>query len=323
MKVRRFRFYVAAASIFALTADARGTIIITTGVGNGADAEVREESATTNRGTNAEFATRVGATQNSVDYAKFDVSSVTPAMLLESITYRLTFGGTNLVQSRITDTTNNTGNTGLTYYVLDPNHAGAAWGETTITYNNAPGLTPDANVTTKDYNTSLGNLTLLGTQLFRSLNNENHVPVGEAHDLTLPAGSPLHLAIAAAQLTNHKTVTLVSGIQHAGNNTHANWVGFNYIFNSNNRTPLLNDNSYDNDVSAADGNEGSPYSCQVGAPNLCPNGVVISPNNATDAFIFSPQLIIVPEPNSLALIVLGALTTGAVARRRKATLEQR
>src|SRR6185436_20962038 len=126
----------------------------------------------------------------------------------------------------------------------------------------------------------------------------------------------LHAAIAAALLTSHKTVTIVSGIQHAGNNTHANWVGFNYIFNANNRTPLLYDNSYDNDVSALDGNEGSPYSCQVGSGNLCPNGVITSPNNATDAFAFSPQLILVPEPNSLALIALGVMVTGAVMRRR-------
>lgn len=316
MKVRRFEFCVAGALSLAIAADAVAAVI-TTGFGNGADAEVREESATTNRGTNVELATRVGPNNNSVDYAKFDISNVTANQLLGPITYRLSFAATNLVPSRITDTTNSTGNTGLTYYVLDPNNAGAAWGETTITYNNAPGLTPDANVTTKDYNTSAGNLTFLGSQLFRSLSNENHMPVGEAHDLTLAAGSPLHSAIAAALLTGHKTVTIVSGIQHAGSNTHANWVGFNYIFNANNRTPLLNDNSYDNDVSAADGNEGSPYSCQIGGTNLCPNGVITSPNNATDSFAFSPQLILVPEPNSLALIVLGVAATGAVVRRRK------
>jgi hypothetical protein len=304
--------------IVASGAGARAALIITTGAGNGGDAEVREEAPTTNRGTQVEFATRVGATQNSVDYAKFDVSNVTPDMLLGSITYRLTFGAVNMVPSRITDTTNNTGNTGLTYYVLDPNHAGAAWGETTITYNNAPGLTPDANVTTKDYNTSAGNLTLLGTSLFRSLNNENHMPVGEAHDITLAPGSALHLAIASALLTNHKTVTLVSGIQHAGNNTHTNWVGFNYIFNSDDRTPLLNDQTYDNDVSAADGNEGSPYSCQVQGTNVCPNGVVTSLNNATDLFGFSPQLILeIPEPNCFALMFAAVLAAGTVARRRK------
>src|SRR5688572_25749797 len=157
MNYRRLRYCVATALIVVSGTGARAAVIITTGVGNGGDAEVREESPTTNRGTNAEFATRVGATQNSVDFAKFDVSSITPAMLLEPITYRLTFGATNLVPSRITDTTNNTGNTGLTYYVLDPNNASAAWGETTITYNTAPGLTPDANVATKDYNTAAGN----------------------------------------------------------------------------------------------------------------------------------------------------------------------
>jgi hypothetical protein len=313
---RRSWLLVAAAAIstwFGNSSEA--SVILTTGMGNGGDAEVREEAATTNRGTNAEFATRVGATQNSLGFAKFDVSGVTPAQLLEPITYRLSFGGTNLVASRVQDTVGGGSNTGLTYYVLDPNHAGAAWGETTITYANAPGLTYDNNVSTKDYNTTPGNLTLLGTQLFRSLNNENHLPVGEGHDFTLPVGSPLHLAIAAAQLTSHQTVTLVSGIQHDNTNSNTNWLGFNYIFNSDDRSPLLNDNSYDNDVSAADGNEGSPFSCQVSGANVCPNGIVTAVNNASNNFAFSPALIMVPEPGCLALLVCAMVAAGATRRR--------
>jgi len=313
---RRFLFCTATAIATLTAGSSKASIIITTGFGNGGDAEVREEAATTNRGTNVEFATRVGSTQNSVDFAKLDVSGVTAAQLLEPITYRLSFGGTNLAVSRVQDTTVTAGpNNGLVYYVLDPTNAGAAWGETTITYANAPGLTYDSNVATKDYNTSAGNLTLLGTKLFRSLNNENHLPVGEGHDLTLAPGSPLHLAIAAAQLTSHKTVTIVSGIQHDGTVVNSNWLGFNYIFNSDDRTPLLNDNAYDNDVSAADGNEGSPYSCQVSGSNTCPNGIITSLNNASDTFAFSPQLIIVPEPSCLMLLAAAGLG-GALMRRR-------
>ena len=41
--------------------------------------------------------------------------------------------------------------TGLAVYGLDPNARGADWNEATISYLTAPGITPDADVGTKDF----------------------------------------------------------------------------------------------------------------------------------------------------------------------------
>lgn len=331
---------LAAALIVWMASSANAARIVSTFDVGGADAEVRESTPTTNLGTSTELAVRADSSRVSKSYVKLPVGSITADELSNPITYRLTFGANNLNSSRISNTTLATpppypsAYDGLLYYILDPNNAGANWDESTITYNNAPGgLAADGNFTTKDLDLSAGNLSLLGEKRFREIGyigaqpQENHLPVGEAMDITFAPGSALHMAILAAQATAHESITLVTTILHDyngsnqgvlpdyPNNPHGNFNGINYVFNPKEKNPLNNDNGYDNDVAAADGNEGSPYSCSPSGSNLCTNGTTSLGAN-TAANPFAPQLILVPEPTSLLLLVMGAMCAAA-GRRRK------
>lgn len=311
---------IVAAVAVALSASADARIISTFEAG-GADAELRESNPTQNRGDNSELATRVSPTQNSVMYVKLPVASVTAFELSQPITYRLTFRNTNLPISRIADTSTNptvvpTRYTGLQYFVLDPENPGADWLEVDtmdgafdgIRPINAPGYSLDNNAATRGIVVGDGDFTPLGSQNFREMDfiglqpQENHLPVGEAHDITFAPGSPLHEAIVAAQATNHQTITIASGTIHNNLDTHGNWLRFNYLFNPKEQTTLNDDSGYDSNVSAADGAEGSPFS---GATNSL-------------ATPFAPQLVLtVPEPSSVVLLGLAGVASVAMLRRRK------
>lgn len=279
---------------------------ITTGDDGGADAELRESSPDGNRGDSGELASRVdyqedelneptGWLRNSVSYMKFNVADFAAADLQEDITVRLTYYNANMSSGRIEDAAGGD-NTGFEYFVLDPTIEGADWGEMTITPDNAPGFVCDDDLTTKGTYGGTGGavsdgLTYLGQQLFDSADLVNgHLPVGGALDFTLSAGSALHDAIVAAQQqTDHQTVTVIYGVIHdytegpEWNNTNPNWVGFNYVMNS-------------NDVATLGGDPDSPWSAW---------------NNSNANNDYSPMLTnephVVPEPATMLLLGLGGL----------------
>ncbi len=124
-------------------ADARKISTFNSG---GADVELRPSAQTQNRGDNTELATRVAGNRNSVMYVKLPVSSITPAELNGPLVYRMTIRQENLPASDISDNSVNdppvhpNDYTGLDYWVLDPNNAGADWGELTITPLDVAGI---------------------------------------------------------------------------------------------------------------------------------------------------------------------------------------
>lgn len=301
---------MAAIAAFAMPADAARIIsTFDSGAVAGADAELRESAPTQNRGSSTEIASRVAGNRNSLIYVKLPVDSVSAAELASPITFRMTYRNTNLTATRISDTSSDPTMvpdryTGLQYYVLDPNNAGADWDESTITPLTAPGYLPDGNFGTHDIVLGGDNFTPIASQLFPEIAyvglqpQENHLPVGGALDLTVQPGSALHDAIVDAQSTAHQSITIAAGTIHNNLDTHGNFINFNYLFNPKEQTTLNNDPNYDNNVAAGDGPEGSPWS---GATN-------------SQASPFAPQLLLVPEPSSVALICLAGL---ALVRRRR------
>ena len=211
------------------------------------DAEVRESNPTQNRGDSTELASRVrnggiagsladGSDRQSAIYTKFDLSGT---LFPEDFTtaFRMTYRNNNLTEGRIQDavTPNPAVRTGLAIYGLDPTALRANWDESTITYLNAPGITPDGDVGTKDFN---GDLTLLGTVLFPEIGTQNHLPIGG--ELVF-ASANLDQFIADAVGNGISAVTLVSTVIHGGDTPFANWINFNYLFNPKEQTTLNSD----------------------------------------------------------------------------------
>ena len=270
---------------------------IPTNHGVGADAEVRESNPTQNRGSSTEIASRVknaeiagsagdGGDRNSVIYTKFDVTNLyVPA---GGTAFRMSYRNNNLNGSRIQDTETPNPNirTGLAVYGLATTQT---WAEDTITYDTAPGITPDFDIGTKDFNSDL---TFLGTVAFPEIGTQNHLPVGGFLEFR---SADLDDYVKDAIAGGATEVTLVSTVIHGGDAPFNNWINFNYLFNPKEQTTLNGDNY---DAGDGNGNVGNLY----------------SQDNSTGQF--SPQLDLVPEPASIALISVFA--AGAfVVRRRK------
>lgn len=295
MKTSKFvTMCTAVGAIALLAAPAEAARYDTLNTAGGADLELRESQPTTNRGDNSEIASRIAdGSRNSVIYLKFGVGDISLVELANEITIQTTYRNTNLSPGRIEDASGGP-NTGFDYYVGDPLDAAADWGELTATpIANAPvGYVFDGNFATKATGTPSSpspGLTYLGTKRFDSaqlVGSSPHMPVGGPFEITLPAGSPLHTAIATAQGTSHETVTVAMAIAHETDTTNSQWINFNYLFNPKEQDPLNDD---------AD----SPFG---GAAN--------------DLGQFAPALITVPEPTSVVLIGLGGVALLVGQRRR-------
>ena len=330
--------------IIAQTQSARAANVISTFDPGGADTEVREAAPTTPRGTDDgsgtehfELGMRENSTHNGHVYMKFGVQNVSAVNLLNPITVRTHWSLNNIQNSRIEDendqvnaTFADTPNVLFDYYVLDPTHPNANWNEATTNYNTAPSLAFDGNFATDDLLVGPGQLAFLGTNELRSLNRnatqpiENRIPIGEAFDITFGPGSPLHLAIVAAQLTGHKTVTIVSTLQHDFDDVvvapttigvSPDWNNHNYVFMPKEKGvvgsgnfPFTGLDGYDNDTT--DTIDWNPATPAIDPPNSPWQGQL---NTAANPF--APQLLFVPEPSSLLLVGIGGLSLLALRRR--------
>lgn len=122
-----------AISILSAAAPASAAVILTTADGVGADTHISNdtnEAATTNQGGDGSNAIRhYDGTRAKASYYKFDLSNVTGDLSGATLTFTFT-------SANRTRTMN-------VYGLVD--ESGDAWGETTIAYNNAPGVVQPAD----------------------------------------------------------------------------------------------------------------------------------------------------------------------------------
>jgi len=308
-------------------APAAKAVIIATSKGLGADAEVRDHQPFTNLGASTELATRIvdnfpfghsseGSDRFSAMYLKFDITGQT-ALPNQTTSVRLTYRNTNLTPNRVHDTTPPGNNmdfrTGIAFYGLDRDHAGNNWDESTITYFTAPGMgsTPggDGNNGTKDLDfvdpdgagPLRAPLAPLGVKLFPVVPPQNRLPVGGALVFSSDA---LNTFVTQSLNAGKSTVTIVASIVHDGKIPINDWKNFNYLFNPKEQLTLNTDTAYDADTTDPNNPLGSPWS---GASNA---------EDANEFSPFSPQLIIIPEPNAMALLGLASGAFALVRGRR-------
>jgi hypothetical protein len=339
-RVVRLSLAVATAT---LACSAQAEILIPTNQ-NGADAEVRESETGTptpiypgvNRGTSFELATRLkdstsnSGDRSSADYLKFDISGLTAADLTANpyAALRLRVGAPNINGSRQIAPSPADPNQmvemtfalrGLTNFAL------GNWDENTITYYNAPGITPDAtqapnpvNPGEYDFNSDMPQL---GTFKLPTVGVQNHLAVGSPVYYTEAADGPLHQLILDALSAGQTSVTLVvhhgldgflAATGESPGTTPTSMLNFNYLFIPKDITVIdnstgdnnLNDTGYDADTTDPNNPLGSPY---------------LHASNATG--VFSPTLILgttlVPEPSSVVLLVLGGMVAAATRRKHK------
>lgn len=278
----------------ALIAPAARGLWIPTNFGVGADAEVRESNPLVNLGASTEIASRVrndftlgsvsdGSDRNSAIYTKFDLTGLVLPPTGETA-FRMSYRNNNLNGSRIedTETPNPDIRTGIAVYGLN-NAALGGWNESTITYLNAPGITFDGDVGTKDFNSDL---TFLGTAAFPEIGTQNHLPIGGFLELR---SADLNTFVGDALAGGLTTITLVTTMIHGGDAPFANWINLNYLFNPKEQITLNGDN----------------YDAGDGMGNV---GNLFGTDNSAGQF--SPQLLIatVPEPASAWLLLLAATT---------------
>jgi hypothetical protein len=290
-------------------------IWVPTNYGNGADAEVRHSDPIGNRGASTEIASRVrnaaaagnpadSNDRNSLIYVKIDLTNA--QMPADGKTaFRMTYRNNNMNASRVQDsvTPNPDLRTGMAFYGLDTS---LTWDESTITYQNAPGINfpGSANIGVREF---LPTLQFLGTKTFdklgdagQNLAGANWNPVGG--ELRFESNR-LNAYVQAAIDAGKSEVTIVSHVIHNGDPAFSNlpaWINFNYLFNPKEQLTLNNDPNWDANILDPNNPLGSPWS---GASNA--NGE------------FSPALLLVqvPEPTA-AVLCLGALAGLAGVRRR-------
>lgn len=211
------RSFLVSAGLAAILSTPRTSpaVIIPTNM-NGADAEVRESDINpctdpsacvpgtplgTNRGSSTELATRLkDSTANSGDrssamYLKFDISGVTQQDLNTNLArLRLHVRNSNqIIPGRAVNTAPNSMDpVTMTFNVFGlTNFALGNWDESTITYYNAPGITPDSpNTPVQDpgkYNFN-GDLSLLGTFQYPTIPPQSALAVGSRVEFTDPNG---------------------------------------------------------------------------------------------------------------------------------------
>lgn len=212
-----------------------------------------------------------------------------------------------------------------------------------LTWYNAPGITPDSRTTPLqdagkfNFNTDLE---LLGTFTLPDPPGAKP-PATVDGSARLPVGMPFYFddtngllrnLIQRAMNEGRQNITLVGAVAMDGfqnvspeqlQTTANGMLNFNYLINpkeiDDNATlagrQLVNDNNWDPDGAGPLAPTGSPYSCDgstgAGLTN-CPGHTI--GNN--DDGKFSPTLILVPEPASVALACLGLVLATALRRRK-------
>jgi hypothetical protein len=204
-----------------------------------------------------------------------------------------------------------------------------------LTWYNAPGITPDSRTTPAqdagkfNFNSDVD---LLGTFTLPDPPGAGppmpdggaRLPVGQPIFFTDPNGNLRNL-VQRAKNAGRTSVTLVvadalNGLQNATGETLQTtpnaMLNFNYLVNPKELMTLQNDNNWDPDGAGPLTATGSPFSCDgstgAGMTN-CPGRTLGDNSNGA----FSPTLILrVPEPSSVALVVLGLVGVLCGARRR-------
>lgn len=343
----------AVAGVLVFGARANAALIIPTNQNGGADAEVRESDlgvpvsvdhdndpntpdvlvpGGVNRGSSTELATRrKDSTANSGDrssaiYLKFDISTVPDNLNNSKVTLRLHVRNNNINPGRainhppfgtLPDKELYTDPVQMRFSVLGlSNFALNNWDESTITYYNAPGITPDSvDSLVQDpgkYNFN-SDMTELGTFKLPPVPPQNRLAIGSPVDFTDDQGLLLDL-IRDAKAAGQSHVTLV--VHHGLNGflattdeliadptiqtTPGDFLNFNYLFIPKEMTTLNTDTGWDADTTDPNNPVGAPFS---GA------------DNSTGTF--SPKLIVVPEPASVGLLAVGLLAVAALRRRQK------